>query len=353
MVRNRSSSKHQWERILLTKSATIRDVIELLNSTQLKTAYILDERRCVLGSVGDGDIRRSFLKDIKISSKAIDIANTCPIVGSVNEPSVLHRSKIQQYKLFSLPIVNEGGELESIVFNSTLITESQSSHPILIMAGGYGQRLGNLTRHTPKPMIKVGGIPILLHIIQNFSGFGFKNFFISIHFLGDKIRDFLKDGNEYGINIKYLEEKNPLGTAGCLQKLDNKVEDYLIVVNGDVFCDIDFNELIREHSLTKASATIVIRKFEVQNPYGTVEFEHNCLTSINEKPVYQSFINTGIYVISKDCIGEISEGENIDMPDFLKRLKANGKKINVFQTDGFWVDIGNPIDLQEIRNLIV
>lgn len=339
--------------VTLTCSSTIKDAIEKLNKSRLKTAYILENNGKLIGSINDGDLRRSYYKNKKLTDYALSISNRAPIVASEHEPKNVYRSKIQLNNLYSLPIVDENFKLINIIFNSALIIREHKSTPVLIMAGGFGKRLGELTAETPKPMIKVGGVPIIQHIIQNLSGLGYKNFYISIHFQAEKIKNYLGDGSDFGVVINYLVEETPLGTAGCLSKLHNEVKNDLLIVNGDVFCDINFLSLLDFHQQKKSDATVVVRKYEVKNPYGTIEFHKDIMLKIIEKPVYSSFINTGIYILSKKVIKLIGNNETIDMPNLLERIQIQNGKIHVFKTDEYWLDIGNPVDLSQIDAIII
>ncbi|MDB4829553.1 sugar phosphate nucleotidyltransferase [Paracoccaceae bacterium] len=345
--------KKFWKKTVVSEDATIRDIIENLNRYGLKTVYLVDNEEKLLASINDGDIRRSFYKKADLETQALSVANKKPIIGSELEPQSIHRSKIQQYNLFSLPIVGTSMHLKEVIFNRALIDGQKRKNTVLIMAGGYGRRLGELTTHIPKPLLPVGGTPIILHIIQNLSGFGFKKFIISLHYLGQKIRDFLGDGSKFNINIQYIEEEKPLGTAGCLQLLNGKIDNDLIIVNGDVFCDLDYNELINFHLKQDTLVTMVIRNFELKNPYGTVTIDNNLMSEFIEKPSYVSYVNAGIYIVKKEAIYSITKNENIDMPEFLLRLKNSGSFISTFLTDNYWVDIGHTAELEQIKKIIV
>ena len=344
---------NNWRDIILSDNASIKDAIEKLNVSRLKTVYIVSEDGILLGSINDGDIRRSFYDERDLTEKAVNISNTSPIVGGEQEPENLYRSKIQFNNLFSLPIVDVNFKLTNVIFNTFLIRRKKRDTPVVIMAGGFGKRLGKLTIDTPKPLIRVGGVPIIQHIIQNLSGLGFKEFHISLHYLGEKIKNYLGDGSEYGVNINYLIEEFPLGTAGCLNKISSSIRKDVIIVNGDVFCDVNFSKLIDFHQKNQKDATVVIKKHEITNPYGEIKVCENEFINIVEKPTYYSFINTGIYVLSEQSIKLINENEKIDMPSLLKRIQENEGKINVFETDEYWLDIGNPIDLSRIDKIII
>jgi dTDP-glucose pyrophosphorylase/CBS domain-containing protein len=350
---NKKAQYSYLELIVLDERSSIKEVIEALDKSKLKTVYLVDKNKKLLGSINDGDLRRSFHRRLELNALAIQIANRKPIIGSTKEPQSVHRAKIQQYNLYSLPLVNEELEVTDVILNTSLITIDQKENPVLIMAGGFGKRLGSLTLDTPKPLIEVGGQPIILHILQNLSGLGYKNFYISIHFLSEKVKNLLGNGDEYGVKISYIEEDTPLGTAGCLYYLQKRINDHLVMLNGDVFSDVNFDKAIENHVSNSNLATVVVRNHYIKNPYGTVKLNGNEVCQIEEKPVYTSLINTGIYVISPTALFLIKENEKIDMPEFLMRLKDNKHRVGVYKTDGYWIDVGQPTDLAEISRVII
>jgi NDP-sugar pyrophosphorylase family protein len=217
------------------------------------------------------------------------------------------------------------------------------------MAGGFGQRLGELTANKPKPLLPVGEKPILEHIVDRFIEAGFKRFYISTYYLSDQIIDFFGDGKSKGIEISYIEEEEPLGTGGALQLLPkNEINDTLIMMNADILSTLNFETFIRFHEEKKGIATMCVREYLYSIPYGVIKNENNSVTNIVEKPTYSYFINAGIYAIEPDFLDLVSEG-NIDMPDLIQKMIANKKKINAFPVHEYWLDIGTTNDYHKAQ----
>lgn len=207
---------------------------------------------------------------------------------------------------------------------------------IVIMAGGRGKRLRPLTDDTPKPMLKVNGKPILEWIIKRFLDQGFKEFTISLGYLGEKIEAYFGDGNEFGCVIQYVHETEPLGTAGAIDLLPPQREAF-IVINGDVLASVNYNDLLRYHKNHRGLATIGATTHRVEVPYGVLEMEDYRLKRISEKPAYDYPIAAGIYVFNPEAINHLPSGY-VDMPEFIEKLDD----VSVFPISGTWADVGTP-----------
>ena len=210
------------------------------------------------------------------------------------------------------------------------------------MAGGFGTRLHPLTEKTPKPLLKIGDRPILETILEQFIDYGFHDFYISTHFKSELIKDYFKDGGLYGVNIHYIYEDVPLGTAGSLGLLPSSISDLpIIVMNGDILTKVNFEHLLDFHNSNKSDATVCVREYDFKVPYGVIETTNGCsIKSINEKPIHKFFVNAGIYVINKDLIDKIDGKRYLDMTDFLEGV-INYNKVNAFPVHEYWLDIGH------------
>ena len=231
-------------------------------------------------------------------------------------------------------------------FSSQINTSKQNCEAVVLMAGGNGKRLAPLTNVRPKPLLKVGPRPLLETTIRRFISRGFTNFWLSINYLGEMIENHFHDGIEFGANIKYLRENCALGTAGSLSLLNKKPKKPLIIMNADILTDIDFDELLKSHKESKASATICTIEQSIQIPYGVVEEEGNYLHSITEKPQKKYLVNAGIYVIDPEVLDYIHKNTFIDMTEVIDLIKNDNKKISVYKIRDYWCDIGQKIDLE-------
>ena len=220
------------------------------------------------------------------------------------------------------------------------------------MAGGFGKRLLPITKNIPKPMIKVGNKPILEHIINRAKYNGFDNFVISVHYLSKKIIKYFGDGKKLNVKIKYIIEKKPYGTAGALRFLKEKTSLPVVVCNGDVLSNINFNSLLNFHKQNKSDMSVVIRSLVSKNPFGMVKLKNNKIIGFEEKKDLVMHINAGIYVINQKLLKLISTKKKTDMSDYILLLIKNKKRIHSFMLNDNWIDIGTKENLILSRKLI-
>ena len=221
---------------------------------------------------------------------------------------------------------------------------------MVIMAGGRGTRLGEHTQYCPKPLLPVGGRPMLEHIIERAKVEGFNHFVLAIHYLGHMIEDYFGDGSRLNITIEYLRENKPLGTAGALGLLSARPVEPFLVTNGDVLTDIRYAELLDFHIRHSATATMAVRLHEWQNPYGVVKTNGVDIVGFDEKPVVRSHINAGIYVLAPSALDSIGANEHCDMPTLFGRVQDRQSRTIVYPMHEPWLDVGRPADLEKARN---
>ena len=218
------------------------------------------------------------------------------------------------------------------------------------MAGGKGVRLYPLTKDVPKPMLKIGDQPILEIILRKLHAQGFRNIFISVNYLADVIRDHIKDGAWLGLKVTYLEETQPLGTAGALAQMAGQIGEPFIVMNSDLLTNCDLRQVIKFHKKQGAKATLGVREYSFQVPYGVVNIDGNEVESISEKPIHRSMVSAGIYALDPWALELIPKNEFCDMPTLLDSVKAHGEKVVAFPIHESWLDIGRHDDLNEAHN---
>jgi len=218
------------------------------------------------------------------------------------------------------------------------------------MAGGLGTRLQPLTDDSPKPMLQVGGKPLLEIILKNFIEHGFVNFYISVQYLPEIIMDYFQDGKNLGVSIKYIQEDQPLGTAGALGLIPQEALDSpIIVMNGDILTSVDFPALLDYHSKHEGAATMCVRDYEFQVPLGVIEGNGSKINMIKEKPIHKCQVNAGIYVINSDIVKIIPENKRVDMPDFLSDQISQGNSVHMFPIHEYWLDIGRLEDFNKAQ----
>lgn len=328
----------------------IIDVMKTINDNASGFVVIVDKDFKLFGTATDGDIRRGLLKGISLQASISEVMNSSPLTLP-DESSTYERLQLMEEKQISLiPIINDSGILISIESLNELRESHLKDNFVVIMAGGLGSRLGHLTKDRPKPLLPIQEKPILEVIVENIKKFGFKNIFISVNYKSHMIEDHFGDGKKLGLNIKYLKESKPLGTAGAL-KLVPKTNLPIVVVNGDVLSKINLPLFLKHHEEKKLDASMCVKHYEYRVPYGVVEISDDGeVQKLVEKPIFSHLINTGVYILNSRTIEQIPEGESIDMPSLLESLLEKKFKIGSFQIKDYWIDIGQIEDYERAQN---
>ena len=329
-----------WRRVLLAPDDSLEHTIKVLHEGGCRIALVSDRHGKLLGTVTDGDIRRALITQLTMKSSVSLIMNSNPIAvdNKVGNKEILALMSSQGF--LHMPIIDKDGILCGLETLQNLVEKPKYDNPVFLMAGGFGTRLHPLTKNTPKPLLKVGVKPILETIIEQFINYGFHNFYISTHFKSEQIRDYFKNGELHNISIKYLHEDTPLGTAGSLGLLPNNLPDLpMIVMNGDLLTKVNFKELLAFHKQNESSATMCVREYDFQVPYGVVEIDNYKIKKIKEKPVHKFFVNAGIYVLSRNLINKVDGKSYLDMTDFLEK-ELNSDEVCAFPIHEYWLDIG-------------
>lgn len=333
--------------LILSKSSSFKEAIKLLDMNGHGFLAVTDEAGKLIGILTDGDVRRAILDD---KTELLDIINKEPVTmpEGVSRKNVFYELK----KLYRkhMPIVDCNGFLKDVI----ILDEAEfdlKPNWVVIMAGGLGTRLGDLTKDTPKPMLPVNNKPILKHIIELFISHGFTKFMLSVNYKANVIKEYFKDGSELGIEIKYLEETKKLGTGGALSYIDVPMNDPFFVTNGDVLTSLDYEDLLKYHKDSLSQATMCIRESSHQIPYGVVELdEEKNILNLHEKPVSKFFINTGVYVLNPDVLDYVPHNEFFDLPDLFSILRKNNYVTKSYETGDYWVDMGHPEDYALIKD---
>jgi len=340
------STPSNWQKTLLQHNATVADAISCLNDSMLQIVLVVDEQSSLIGTITDGDIRRSMLKGIKISDTVENIINSNPLVisTSMKRDSVLQLMQVN--KIHQLPVVDQDRKVVGLHLWNKLMATEVRHNTMIIMAGGKGTRLRPYTENCPKPMIHVAGKPMLERIIERAKQDGFGHFILSIHYLGHMIEDYFEDGSKWGVKIEYLREDSPLGTAGALSLLSNLPTLPVLITNGDVLTDIRYSEIIDFHHRHYARATMAVRQHQWEHPFGVVKTDGVDIIGFEEKPISYSHINAGIYVLEPSVFSSLNENEYCDMPTLFARLKDNNHRTIVYPMHEPWLDVGRHDDLE-------
>lgn len=335
-----------WKKTLIPPSATIREAIAAIDVGAIQIALVIDPEGRLQGTVTDGDVRRALLDGHTLDSRVCDIMNTLPTVARSSEDPQTILALMRLKQLHQIPIVDELGRVIDVELLDELLMGKERENPVLIMAGGLGSRLAPLTDTCPKPMLRVGGKPLLETILANFIEHGFRKFYFSVNYMAEVVMDYFGDGSRWGVSITYLHEKERLGTAGAMSLIPDILTHPLIVMNGDLLTKVNFRHLLELHEEQRANATMCVREYNFQVPYGVVRIENGRLIGIDEKPVQKFFISAGIYVLNPEVLEELPKGTFLNMPNFFESLIANHYNTSVFPIREYWLDIGQMEDFK-------
>ena len=343
-------SNELWRRTLLHGDATIKDAINVLNVSELRIVLAVDENEKLLGTISDGDIRRGLLKGLQLENSLAAIWNHEAIVVPENMSTEMVKELMLVNKIQQIPIVDENQRLIGLHLWDEFVYPVSRENIFVIMAGGRGTRLGTQTENCPKPLLLVAGRPILEHIINRAQAEGFTHFVIAINYLGYMIEEYFGDGRKMGVKIDYLREEKPLGTAGALTLFEELPNLPIVVTNGDVITEIRYAAILDFHEKQGAAATMAVRSHEWQNPFGVVQIQGVEIISYDEKPIYRSNVNAGVYVLDPAVLKFIPKSEAFDMPSLLEIAGKNSERIVAYPVHEHWLDVGRPKDLQQAEN---
>ena len=338
-----------WRDALVSSSTSLRQTIEAITEGNLQIALVVDSENKLLGTVTDGDIRKAILAGKDLNITAGEAMRSQPITSASKTPRATILKLMREKRIHQMPLVDDQGRVVDVLTVDDMIGAAHKPNAVVIMAGGLGTRLHPLTEETPKPMLKVGGKPILETIIQSFIDQGFTNFFVSVNYKANIISGYFGDGSRLGAKINYLHEKSRLGTAGGLSLLPRDVHAPIIVMNGDLLTRISVDALLDFHERESAVATMVVREDHYQVPYGVVEVDGTQIVGVEEKPIQRHLVNAGIYVISQDGLKNIPNDTFYDMPTHFAKLSANGHRTAAFPLHEYWVDIGRLDELERAQ----
>ena len=346
MTKNKQS--FDWEKAIMPAGASIQNIISNLDATGLQIVLVTQDNNVLLGTISDGDIRRGVLRGLKLDSPADSVIQRKPLVV----PETLDRDLVLQLmtanSVRQIPIVDRNNRLVGLHLWDHIGTAVPArDNEMVIFAGGKGTRLRPITENCPKPMLKVGGKPMLEHVIERAKAEGFFNFTLVIHYLGHLIEEYFGGGEALGVRIEYLREDTPLGTAGGLSLFGSKPEKPIIVSNADVITGMRYSELLDFHNRHDTVATMAVRQHEWVHPFGVVRMRGIEIIGFEEKPISRSYINAGVYALSPEALGGLEKGEVCDMPELFRKLHRNHLRTVAYPMYEPWLDLGHPDDLTE------
>lgn len=339
--------KFSIEKYCINENATIKEAMLTIDKDLIGGAFVVDDDKKIKGVITDGNIRRALLKGCSIDDSIKGIFNQK--FKYVNK--FVSKKKVKElmlkYKIRQVPVVDDEDKIVDLYFLDDLISYEEKDNYVFILAGGLGTRLRPLTDNIPKPMLKVGDKPILEHIIEQFKEYGYRNFIISLNYKGEIIEKYFGDGDRFEVNIEYVRETKRLGTAGSISLAKDKLTKPFIVINGDILTGIDFDSILNHHISHDYDITVGSRNYEIKVPYGVMVTNGDIITSLEEKPVYNFYINSGVYVVSERAIKYIPDNKMYNMTDLIEDLIRDNKRCGVYKITEYWSDIGRIDDFKK------
>ena len=338
----------------LSSTSTLRDAVGQIESARQRIAVVVDNTGRLIGTITDGDVRRAILSGKDLDCLAQDVCNKNPFTADVNLAESQLAKILFDEGLEAIPLVDLNGNFVRIVhisdnYTGPMAGGGEGFGAAIIMAGGEGKRLLPLTTDIPKPLIEVGGVPMIERSVKSLARARVPKIFISVNYLAHKIESHFNDGEHFGVKIYYLREKEKLGTAGALTLLPDRIEAPILVINGDVLTGADYGNLLSFHHELGSTLTVAATDYRVDIPYGVLRVDGTGVQRIEEKPSQRFLCNAGIYALSPDALNYLPKNVPFDMPDLIESIIAVGKDVNVFPLHEYWADVGNAADLAQAQ----
>lgn len=315
------------------------------NGRQMVTVTGADGR--LAGLVTDGDVRRGLLRGASLDGPVAEVLNPHPVAG----PATLTRDEavalMQRRSLRYLPLLDADRRLVDVLFLDDLLRPAPLPNAAVIMAGGFGRRLAPLTEETPKPLLRVGGKPLIEIMIERLRAMGIHDIFMTLHYKWSAITEYFGTGERLGVRISYKHEDRPRGTAGVLSDFRDTFTEPFLVVNGDILTKCDFRAMLRFHQQNNAAMTVGTVPYTVDLPYGVLDVKGEELAAVQEKPRLDFVINSGLYTCSPVVLQTMPADSILDMPQLIADLKRSGQRVVAFPIREYWLDVGRHDDLQK------
>ena len=335
---------------LLYEDGDIRKVISVIEKGGLRIALVLSNENKLIGTISDGDIRRGLLKGLSLDSSLFKIIKKDCFTATFKTKREEILQIMRENAISQIPIISSNDEFMGLEIAEELLPNKRKftlPNYALLMAGGRGTRLKPITNDCPKPMLPINNKPILEIILEQCINSGIRNFYISVHYLAEKIINHFGNGSKWDVNIEYIKEDIPLGTAGALKLIPKNLSHPLILINGDVLTKTNFQNVLKYHITNEAEITICAREQILSSAYGVIEVDGIKLKSMIEKPSFRQLVNAGIYVLNPSVLELIKQKKYIDMPELIMSCKEKKGNIIVYPVHEYWLDIGKPEALKK------
>jgi len=332
----------------ISPETSIRETLTRLDRSRRQVVFVEDADGRLVGAVSDGDIRRGLLAGASLEDRADRVMNRNPAVVSPNATQERIDALRAERGIRAVAVVDDDGRMIDLVGEGERIATPLTS-PVVLMAGGRGQRLYPITKDIPKPLVPLGDVPIIDVILSRLHSQGFRRVHVSVNHLGHLIEQHLGDGSAHGLEITYLHEPMPLGTAGAMAQLRDEIDERFVVMNSDLLTDVDLRQMLAFHADSAASATVGAREYGFEIPYGVIRRDGSRVTGLAEKPYHAELVSAGIYVLEPVVLTLLERDEYCDMPTLLSRMMDDDQAVSAFEIREEWIDVGRPEDLERAR----
>jgi dTDP-glucose pyrophosphorylase/CBS domain-containing protein len=335
---------------IIPQDFTVIQALERINrfATDL-TLFVVDSEGQMVGSLTDGDIRRGLLKGVRLDDSVDKVMHKNFRYLNEGNFSVEEIKGLKKGRIQLVPVLNKKKELVKVYDFGRI--KSVLPLDAVLMAGGRGERLRPLTDTVPKPLLDLGGKPIIEHNIDNLIRFGVENIYITVKYLGEQLIEYFTR-NKKEANIFFVKESKPLGTIGSVTQIKDFKKDNILVMNSDLFTNIDFEEFFLHFSDEKADMSIASTPYNVDLPFAVLNLSENHIVSFKEKPTYTYFSNAGIYLLKRKALEHVPVQEFFNATDLMQALIDNKFKLTHFPIMGYWIDIGRPEDYRKAQEYI-
>jgi dTDP-glucose pyrophosphorylase len=335
-----------WEQVLIAPTKSLREALAVIDRSGSQIALVVDAERRLLGTLSDGDVRRALLKGLALADPVSAAMHATPSFARQGEDRNSILGAMRRRGIHQMPIVDADHRVVGLEIYVDYFDTPRRANWVVIMAGGLGSRLGELTRDVPKPMLPVGSRPLLETIVRHIAEQGFERIYLAVNYKAEQIEAHFGDGATLGVDIRYLREQERLGTAGALSLLPEPATEPVIVTNADLLTKEDFGAMVDRHLEAGADATMAVRPYEMQVPFGVVRERDGRIEAIEEKPLQRFVVSAGIYVLSPPVLSLVPRARHLDMPSLFDSAIAQGLKTRCHHVRGYWLDIGRMPDYE-------
>ena len=336
---------------LILSGTSIKEALKVLDKLAKDAiSFVVDVNDRLIGSLTDGDVRRGLIQGADLGQPVESIIQSQPRFIRKGDQDIEKVIEYRENNYKIIPILDNEDRIVNVINFGEL--KSYLPVDVVVMAGGKGTRLRPLTDSTPKPLLKIGGKPILEHNIHRISLYGMDDLWISVNYLGEQIEEYFGNGNHKNLNIDYVWEEEPLGTIGSVSKIDNFIHDYVLVTNSDILTNLDYEDFFLRFKEEDADFAVVTIPYKVDVPYAVLETTNGHVLSFKEKPTYTYYSNGGIYLMKREVTERIPKDTFFDTTDLMEQLIADGKKVLSYPLNGYWLDIGKPEDFEKAQEEI-